>query len=255
MSTVRIERDGALARLRLDKARGNAIDEALAGDLLAALREVEADAGVAGVLLCSAHPKLFCPGLDLVSLSGYDRPALERFVGLFGELVTALYGFRRPLVAALSGHAVAGGCVLALTADLRVLRRGAQIGLNEVKVGVPLPRWVAVLLRASVPPQALTRVALLGENFGDEAALAAGLVHELAGAEGFEDACAARLRELVDRDAYSLATTKGYLREPVLEAMRGGGPDHVREFLDGWFSSGTQERIRGVVASLASKGS
>jgi enoyl-CoA hydratase len=254
METLRIEREGTLARLRLDKPRGNAIDEALAGDLLAALRELEADATLGGVLLCSAHPKLFCPGLDLVSLSEYDRPAMERFLSRFGELVLALYGFPRPLVAALSGHAVAGGCVLALTADLRVLRRGAQIGLNEVKVGVPLPWSVATLLRASVPPASLTRVALLGENFKDEAALEAGLVHELAGAEGFEDACAARLRELIERDAYSLATTKRYLREPVLAAMRAHESERAGEFLDGWFSDATQERIRAVVDSLASRG-
>jgi enoyl-CoA hydratase len=254
MAGLRIERDGALARLRLDKARGNAIDEALARELLGAVRELEADIGVAGVLLCSAHPKLFCPGLDLVSLIEYDRPGMERFLDVFGELVPALYGFPRPLVAALSGHAVAGGCVLALTADLRVLRRGAQIGLAEVRVGVPLPWSVAVLLRASVPPASLTRVALLGENFSDDAAVAAGLVHELAEAEGFEETCLARLQELVERDAYSLAITKRYLREPVLEAMRARERERAAEFLDGWFSDTTRERVRGVVDSLASKG-
>lgn len=253
MGTVRIERDGGLARLRLDKPRGNAIDEALAQDLRAALRDLEADGGVRGVLLCSAHPKLFCPGLDLVSLCEYDRPAMERFLGAFGELVHALYGFPRPLVAALSGHAVAGGCVLALTADLRVLRRGAQIGLNEVKVGVPLPWSVAALLRASVPPASLTRVALLGENFTDEAALGAGLVHEVAEAAGFEETCLARLSELAERDAHSLTTTKRYLREPVLEVMRAGERERAAEFLDGWFSEGTRERIRGLVASLGAK--
>lgn len=251
MGTVRVERDGALAKLRLDKPRGNAIDEALANDLHGALRELEADPGVRGVLLCSAHPKLFCPGLDLVSLSEYDRPAMERFLEVFAALVPALYGFPRPLVAALSGHAVAGGCVLALTADLRVLRRGAQIGLNEVKVGVPLPWSVATLLRASVPPASLTRVALLGENFSDEAALEAGLVHELADASGFEETCTARLAELAERDANALVTTKRYLREPVLDEMRAGERERAAQFLDGWFSDATRERIRGIVASLA----
>jgi enoyl-CoA hydratase len=207
------------------------------------------------VLLCSAHPKLFCPGLDLLSLVEYDRASLERFLGVFVELIPALYGFSRPLVAGLSGHAVAGGCVLALTADLRVLRRGAQIGLNEVKVGVPLPWSVATLLRASVPAAALTRVALLGENFSDQAALEAGLAHELAEAEGFEETCLARLRELTERDAYSLSATKRYLREPVLEAMRERERERARDFLDGWFSDATRERIRAVVASLGSRGS
>jgi enoyl-CoA hydratase/carnithine racemase len=93
---------------------------------------------VRGVLLCSAHPKLFCPGLDLLSLESYDAPALTRFMLRFAEMVWALFDLPKPLVAAVSGHAVAGGCILALTADERILRQGASIGLNEVKIGVPL---------------------------------------------------------------------------------------------------------------------
>ena len=97
----------------------------------------------------------------------------------FGVTVWALYGLAKPVVAAVSGAAVAGGCILALCADYRVLRRGAPIGLNEVKVGVPLPWSVTRLLRASVPPQALARIALLGRNFADEEALGVGLADEL----------------------------------------------------------------------------
>ena len=90
-------------------------------------------------------------------------------------MVWALYGLPRPMVAGVNGHAVAGGCILALTADHRVLRRGgAQIGLNEVRVGLPLPWSVSELLRASVPPPALGQVALLGRNFADEEAIRSG---------------------------------------------------------------------------------
>jgi enoyl-CoA hydratase len=168
--------------------------------------------------------------------------------------VWALYGLEKPVVAAVNGAAVAGGCILALTADHRVLRRGAPIGLNEVKVGVPLPWSVTVLLRGAVPAPALGRIALLGRNFTDEEALAVGLADELAPAEGsFEDACLARLAEFAEKDARALATTKRWLREPLLEEMKEHEPEKIRAFLDGWFSPGTQERIRATVASLARK--
>ena len=75
MSGVRLERDGPIAVLRLDKARGNAIDEPLVEALAAAAAELARDPEVRGVLLASAHPKLFCPGLDLVALAEYDRPS------------------------------------------------------------------------------------------------------------------------------------------------------------------------------------
>src|SRR5512136_2269492 len=179
MSGVAIERQGRLAVLRLDKARGNAIDEPLVEALAGAAAEVASDSGVRGVLLASAHPKLFCPGLDLVALAGYDRPSMERFMGAFAVAVWALYGLPKPVVAAVSGAAVAGGCILALTADHRLLKRGAPIGLNEVKVGVPLPWSVTRLLRATVHPTALSRIALLGRNFTDEEAVDLGLADEV----------------------------------------------------------------------------
>src|SRR3990172_6180024 len=193
MSGIRIERRGRLGVLRLDKARGNAIDEPLVEALANATAELAADDAVRGVLLASAHPKLFCPGLDLVSLIEYDRTAMDRFFGRFEEATMALFALRKPLVAAIAGTAVAGGCVLALTADYRLLRPGSAIGLNEVRVGIPLPWPVAVLLRESVPRASLARVALLGQNFPDEGARDAGLVHEVLEAEGFEAASLAPL--------------------------------------------------------------
>jgi enoyl-CoA hydratase/carnithine racemase len=148
---------------------------------------------------------------------------------------------------------VAGGCVLALTADHRILRRGAQIGLNEVKVGVPLPWSVALLLRASVPAPALSRVALLGSNFTDDEAVALGLAHEVAEAEGFEAFCRARLAEFAERDPRAVATTKAYLRASILAEMRAEEDAHRAEFLDAWFSPAGQARIRAVVESLGKK--
>src|SRR5688572_24509231 len=123
MPTLRVERSGPLAVLRMDKARGNAIDPPLVDEMLSATTELAKDDAVKGILLASAHPKLFCPGLDLVGLLDLDRPAMARFMGQFAQMLWALYGLRKPLVAAVSGAAVAGGCVLALTADERLLRR------------------------------------------------------------------------------------------------------------------------------------
>jgi enoyl-CoA hydratase len=251
VSGIRLEKSGGLVTARFDKARGNAIDEPFTQELLDVARQLGADPGVRGVLLASAHPKLFSPGLDLVTLAEYDRAAMERFMRLFAEAVWALYALPKPVVAAVGGHAVAGGCIVALTADFRVLRRGGvQVGLNEVKVGVPLPWSVALLLRASVPPAALTRVALLGRNFADDEALAVGLADELAQADGFEDFCRARLEEFADKDTASIAITKGYLREGVLREMRGREKEEMSAWLDRWFSDGTRERIRQIVAGM-----
>jgi enoyl-CoA hydratase len=252
MSTLRLEREGNLAVLRLDKPRGNAIDEPLLDDLTAACREL-AEGDSLGVMLASANAKVFCPGLDLVTLISYERQRMQHFMIKFSETMWSLYALRKPVVAAVNGHAVAGGCILALTADYRILKRGAQIGLNEVKVGVPLPWSVSVLLRATTTPTALTRIALLGRNFSDEQALAAGLADELADGDGFEAACRARLEEFVEKDARALATTKGYLRHAALQEMKAREHELIDEFLDGWFSTTTQARIHQTVDALTKK--
>jgi enoyl-CoA hydratase/carnithine racemase len=251
---VRIETRGRVAIVRMDKARGNAIDAAFLHAMTEACARVGEDGNVQGVLLASAHPKLFCPGLDLITLIDYDRPALEAFMLRFAELVWQLYGLRKPMVAAVNGHAVAGGCILALTADWRILRRGgAQIGLNEVRIGVPLPWTVALLLRSSVPAAGLVPVALLGRNFADEEALSVGLVHELADGDAFEDHCLARLEELSDKDNESVGTIKAYLRQDTLDQMKAHERARIADFLDAWFTPRTRAWIQKTVDSLSKR--
>lgn len=245
--------DGGLLTVRLSRAHGNAINGVVVERLIAACRTAEADPAVRGVLL-AASGKLFCPGLDLVELGDLDRPAMARFLDRFNACVLALYSLAKPMVAALSGHAVAGGCVLALTADWRVLRKGARIGLNEVRVGVPLPFGVAQIVRECVAPARREEVALFGRNFSDDEALAAGLAHEVRDAPGLEDHCRARLLDLADRDARAFALTKRHLRAPTIDRIAAAEARHASDWLDCWFSPATRARIAAIVRDLASRG-
>ena len=157
---VTLTREGPIGVVRMDREHGNAINDALVESLVATLAEAESDPTIQGVLLTGGG-KIFSPGLDLQELAVLDREAMERFMRRFSAAVLTLYTFPKPVVAVLHGHALAGGCVLALCADWRVLRRGALTGLNEVKVGVPLPFGVALIVRDAVPKSRLTEVALL----------------------------------------------------------------------------------------------
>ena len=247
--SVKIEKRATTAILRMDKPRANAIDGAFVEDMTRAVMELEEDAEIKGILLASAHPRVFCPGLDLVGLLELDRAGMKDFMKRFARMVQALYGSSRPIVAALGGHAVAGGCVLALTADYRVIVRGANIGLNEVRVGVPLPWTVATLLKASIRPERLSEVALLGRNFADESALDVGLVHELVDAD-CEATSLERLAEFAFKDAVSIAKTKRALRAEVLDAMKAHEEEYLDEWIEAWFSDSTRSRIREIVAGM-----
>ena len=253
MSTVQIEVKDGIGAIRLAGPRGNAMSENLLSDLSSALRTVGGDPSVRAVLLASAHAKLFCPGLDLVSLSGTPRTDMGAFMLNFSTVLTDLFALRKPMVAAVNGAAVAGGCLLALTADWRVVKRGAQMGLNEVKIGVPLPWSAVMLLKTASPAFAHSAVALLGRNFEGDAAVASGLANEVADANGFEAAVTERLAEFAEKDAYAFGITKGYLRRAAVASMRDRETALLDEFLDGWFAEGTQERIQKAVAGLKAK--
>lgn len=245
--------DRGVAVVTLDRAHGNAINDALVDGLLRAFHDCEEDPAI-GVVVLAAAGKVFCPGLDLQDLLPLDRPAMSRFLDRFEACVLNMYAFSKPVIAAVSGHAVAGGSVLALTADWRIVRRGALMGLNEVRVGVPLPFGVAQILRESVPPHREAEIALLGRNFQDEEALAVGFAHELVEPEGLEAAWRARAEEFLTRDLEAMRITKRYLRAPAVERIRGSARQLQAEFLDRWFSEGTKRRIAAIVADLAARG-
>jgi len=248
--TVTLEVDDAgLATIRMARDHGNAINGDLAVDLTEACRRAEEDDAVRGAVLAGAG-KLFCPGLDVIDLVELDRPAMATFLARLNACVLALYTFAKPMVARLHGHTIAGGCVLSLTADWRVLREGALIGLNEVRVGVPLPYGVAMILRESVPSPRVEEVALFGRNYQDEAALAVGLAHEIHPAEGFDEHCRARLEELASKEARAFSISKRYLRSPVVERIAAREQALSHEFLDSWFAPASQERLRRVADGL-----
>jgi enoyl-CoA hydratase/carnithine racemase len=254
MSTVQIEIKDGVGTLRLAGPRGNAMSGELIEDLSSAIRTVAGEPSVRVVLLASAHPKLFCPGLDLVALSDYTRAEMGGYMLSFATVLTDLFALKKPVVAAVNGAAVAGGCLLALTADWRIAKRGAVMGLNEVKVGVPLPWSAVMLLKTAAPAYAHTAVALLGRNFEGEAAVHAGLASELAEADAFDATVAERLAEFADKDPYAFGVTKGHLRGATVASMRDREVGLLDEFLDGWFSDSTQARIAKAVAALKSKG-
>jgi len=251
--TVRTAVENGVAILTLDRIHANAINDALVDDLLDAYHAAEEDPAV-GVVVLTAAGRMFCPGLDLQELYPLDRPALARFMERFGACVLTLYAFSKPVIAALSGHALAGGCILALTADWRIARRGALLGLNEVKVGVPLPFGVTQILRESVPANRETEVALLGRNFQDEAAVAAGLAHEVVEPDAFEAAWRGRAEEFLSRDLEATRITKRYLRARTIESIRGSARQLEAEFVDRWFSEPTRRRVGAIVEDLGKRG-
>ena len=250
MSLIERIPHGPIVELKLARAPVNALDPALCG----ALREALADSvreGAQGIVL-SGGPKVFSAGLDVPYLLGLgdDREALTSAWQSFFAAARALAACPVPVVAAVAGHAPAGGCVLALCCDYRVMAAGDfRIGLNETQVGLVAPEGVQRLLRRTVGPARAERLLVLGDLVEAERALRIGLVDELADIDQVAARAHEWLRRLLALPYDAMRQTRRIARADLVEAMQ---PEHIQleRFIEAWAAPETQEALRALVTRL-----
>lgn len=217
----------------------NSLSTELMMRTLAAVRE----AGDAPLLVTGAGD-VFSAGLNLKEIAAADEAALGKFLGVLEELVQALYEHPGPTVAWVNGHAIAGGCVMTLCCDVRVMtaRAGVSIGLNEVALGLRFPPLTFRMCRDRVPGPALARVLLEAELYLAPEAVALGLVDVI----GEEADARARLDKLArhPRGAYAAAkrAVRSSLAVPEAEQRR-----FVSEVIPTWAAPELKERLRAVL--------
>jgi len=230
----------------------NALNRTLMEALSAALADLR-DAGAPPLLLRSSHPVLFCPGWDLKRLQGADRTEVAGSLALFNRLVFELFSYPGPTGAAIEGHAVAGGCLLALCCDLRVMADGfPRIGLSELNLGVPVPSASLIMLGARLAPNIVEELVVGGDGCNAERARKLGVVHRVAEPERVVAKNERELARLASKPAGAFTATKRFLLAEAWRRMSEVTADDDETFLDCWFSPDTQERIAGVVARLGS---
>jgi enoyl-CoA hydratase/carnithine racemase len=241
---------GRVRELRLARPPVNALNPALCTDLADAVAAAVSD-GVHGLVL-SGGPNVFSAGLDvpfLLSL-GEDRDALQAAWESFFAAARALAECPVPVVAAIAGHAPAGGCVLALCCDYRIMASGGfRIGLNETQVGLAAPEGVQMLLRRVVGRHRAERMLVAGELVDAERALALGLVDELVEIDNVANRARIWLEELLALPRQPMLQTRAMSRADISAALQ---PEQIQlpRFIDGWFAPDTQAGLRALVAKL-----
>jgi enoyl-CoA hydratase/carnithine racemase len=250
MSLVERIPHGPIVELKLARAPVNALDPALCGDLRGALAQALAD-GAEGIVL-SGGPKVFSAGLDvpyLLSL-GEDRVALHAAWEAFFDAARDLVRSPVPVAAALAGHAPAGGCVLALCCDYRVMAEGPyRIGLNETQVGLVAPEGIQHVLRRLVGAHRAERMLVGGEMLEAERAHAIGLVDELAGIDDVVTRARLWLEALLALPRQPVLDTRAIARADLIAALQ---PERIGldRFVDAWTAPDTQAGLKALVARL-----
>lgn len=255
MAIETLRHDGDIIEIRLARPPVNALDPDLCRALRASIDEAVAQ-GAKGLVL-SGNPKVFSAGLDvphLLSL-GDDRSALMAGWGAFFDATGALAEASVPVVAALTGHAPAGGCVLALCCDYRVMAKSEdparpfRIGLNETQVGLVAPAGIQHLMERTVGKHRAGVLLATGELVDAEKALAIGLVDELTAADQVVARSVAWLQSLLKLPRQPVLTTRAISRADLIAAL---SPENIQldRFIDAWTDADTQAGLKALVARL-----
>lgn len=239
--------ENRIGEIRMARPPVNALNLELVEALLAAVKELSRSD--AQVIIISGNDGVFSAGLDVPELMQASRNGVTVFWDRFFKLTQVLLSSPVPIIAALTGHAPAGGAVLAIHCDYRVAARGDyKLGLNEVQVGLVVPDGILRVLRALVGARQSALMATTGAMLAPEQALAVGLVDELADLAEVRSAARRQAELLQALPPVAMNTTRLNAKAALLEQPV--SKDHIREMTDYWFSAETQATLRALVASL-----
>ena len=277
---------GEVRELRLAHPPANALSPDLIAALLAALASAAADAtgaaadaagaaaaarqppGAAGqappgapagparpaALVLSGAPGMFSAGLDVPFLLTLDRAGIGELWRAFYALLRALAASPLPVVAAITGHSPAGGAVLAIFCDLRVMADGDfRIGLNEVRVGLPMPPVILAAARRLLGPRVAEQLCVGGELLSPAAAARVGLVDEVVPPARVVERAVAAARELAALPPAAMAETRRLARADLVAPFAAAGEAETAALIESWFSAEAQSTLRALVERLASK--
>lgn len=246
---------GDIREIRLARPPVNALNTELCRALIEAINHAMDD-GARGIVL-AGNPRIFSAGMDvpyLLSLGDNRHALLDAWQAFFGAART-LAESRIPVVAALTGHAPAGGCVLALCCDYRVMASSADparpfaIGLNETEVGLVVPEGIQRLMRRVVGPYRAERLLVAGEMVASDRALQIGLVDELADQADVTPRAIAWLERLLRLPHHPMLQTRALARRDLVDAL---DPQLIQleRFVDAWHAPDTQAALLALVSRL-----
>lgn len=251
---VQVERDGAVAVCRLDRPPANAVEIGFVARMAEVFDEVLEKDDV-GALVLTGTGAFFSGGLDLKTVPRYGPDEQRALIESVNRMVTRLYGFPRPVVAAMNGHAVAAGLILLLTADYRVgTNAPCQIGLTEARVGIPFPAAPMEVLKAEVTPHVARVLALEARNIQPAAALARGLLDELQPPDRVLPRALEMARDLAGIPPEAYRRIKRQLRGDTLARMDTIVTERSDPMLKAWLAPGAAEASAAVLRGASKAG-
>ncbi|MEJ2585961.1 MAG: enoyl-CoA hydratase/isomerase family protein [Robiginitalea sp.] len=240
--------------IKMDRGKVNAINAEMLSELREVFHNLEEDDAVRGVIL-TGKPHFFSAGLDLIELIEYDQKQISDFFEALGALYTQLVRFPKPFISAITGHAPAGGCVLALTSDNRYMAEGEKyrIGLNEVAVNIQISQNLTEAYAFWMGDGRASRYLLEGKLLSGPEALSAGLVDELLPLEQVLGRAEKQLQVYLKADPEIWGNTKKKVRKLWLDKLDTDGSQSLKEAAALWWKPGIRTKMKAYVSSFSNK--
>jgi enoyl-CoA hydratase len=243
------ERDG-IVTIKLERGKAHALDLDLCRALTEAFTEIEQDERATAMILTGTGA-VFSAGVDLVRYLEGGDDYVDAFVPSFVEALRILFAMSKPAVAAINGHAIAGGCALAAACDYRIMEKGhGTIGVPALKVGLPFPLVAIEILRFATSEAHLQELVYRGKMYGVSDAYSHGLVDEIAEQGALLDRARTVASQLAEEPSARFRITKQQLRAPALERMLRYAADTDSSVLAEWKDPATVNAIRLYVSQM-----
>ena len=253
MNTIRVTIKDQLAIITLDRNKSNALNREMITELNDMMVNISSDANIGGVIV-TGKEHFFSAGLDLIELYSYSEEEAESFWHLFLKFTANIIAFKKPLIAAINGHSPAGGCVIALACDYRIMAEGQYIiGLNEVPVGIIVPDSIFSLYSFWIGQAQATRSLLEGKLFSPEEALAVGLVDELVNPASILTAAERKIRKYMAMERNTWQQSKLNIRKGLIRATSADQSEALTVMLAQWWSPSTRSILKTIIDNLQQK--
>lgn len=245
MKLTRVEYRDSVAVLKLDRGITNPISIELLKEIAGTLRMLRYEVRATALVLTSSNDKFFSIGFDIPHLIELKEQDLLTFCRTFDRTCLDLYSFPKPTVAAITGHAVAGGCILTLCCDYRYIAEGHKLmGLNEIKLGVSIPYPGDCMLRQLVGPRRARDLVDGGEFYEPPETRAMGLVDDVFPTDQVLDQAIAKAAALGGQPRRAFALIKRDRVEGVAAQVSRRLTAKETAFVELWYSAEAQERLR-----------
>jgi enoyl-CoA hydratase/carnithine racemase len=246
MNFVLSSKENGIATVTLQRGKVNALNEPMVDQLAEAFHLLEKDREAKSVIITGSG-KFFSFGFDVPEFLTYSKGDFISYLEKFTDLYTYMFQFPKPIVAALNGHTIAGGCMLATACDFRIMAIGkGKISLNEITFGAPVFGGSAEMLRFCVGSRNAQSILYSGAMYSAEEAFGLSLVDQVSAEDALLENARKVAQELGEKDSSAFTSIKKILRKPVADEMVKHEKDYILEFADIWYSETTREKLKHI---------